>query len=75
MSSGWLKADTMSNFKNETEKLRGHEARKHAVKTGLDDYAQRRKQREIARLFGTLDYDKSYDYKRERKRDSERNQT
>jgi hypothetical protein len=32
------------------------------------EYAAKRKQRRILSLFGTIDYDPSYDYKRERTR-------
>jgi len=33
----------------------------------LDEYVRRRKQQEIISLFGTIDYDQDYDYKRARR--------
>ncbi|HXZ78882.1 MAG TPA: hypothetical protein VEG30_03070 [Terriglobales bacterium] len=33
----------------------------------LGEYIARRKQREILTLFGKIDYERTYDYKRERK--------
>lgn len=50
----------------EARKLGGHRTKKAAVTAALDEYVQHRKQRQIVRLFGTIDYDKAYDYKRER---------
>lgn len=50
----------------EARKLGGHRTKKGAVTAALDEYVQHRKQRQIVRLFGTIDYDKNYDYKRER---------
>ncbi len=34
----------------------------------LDECIQRREQQDILPLFGTIDYDRNYDYKRERTR-------
>jgi hypothetical protein len=36
------------------------------VETALREYIQRRKQLKILDLFGTIDYDPDYDYKRQR---------
>lgn len=33
----------------------------------LIEYIQRRKQQDILGLFGTIDFDEAYDYKRERR--------
>jgi hypothetical protein len=38
-----------------------------AVTAALDEYIQRRKQLEIISLFGTIDYDETYNYKRARR--------
>ncbi len=51
----------------EAQKLGRHRTKKEAVTAALDEYIQRRKQREIISLFGTIDYDPSYDYKRARR--------
>jgi hypothetical protein len=50
----------------EAQKLGRHRTKKEAVTAALDEYIQRRKQQEIISLFGTIDFDESYDYKRER---------
>jgi hypothetical protein len=51
----------------EARKLGHHRTKKDAVNAALDEYIQRRKQQEILSLFGTIDYDPAYDYKRERR--------
>ncbi len=50
----------------EAQKLGHHRTKKDAVTAALDEYIQRRKQQDILSLFGTIDYDQDYDYKRER---------
>lgn len=51
----------------EAQKLGRHRTKKETVTAALAEYIQRRKQQEIISLFGTIDYDESYDYKRERR--------
>ena len=51
----------------EAKQLGGHRTKKDAVTAALDEYIQRRKQQDVISLFGTIDYDRSYDYKRERR--------
>ena len=51
----------------EAQKLGHHRTKKAAVTAALDEYIQRRKQLEIISLFGTIDYDETYDYKRARR--------
>ncbi len=51
----------------EAKKLGHHRTKKEAVNAALDEYVRRRKQLEIISLFGTIDYDDNYDYKRERR--------
>ena len=41
---------------------------KDAVTAALGEYIRRREQADILRLFGTIDYDDRYEYKRERTR-------
>ncbi|HAX75970.1 MAG TPA: DUF2191 domain-containing protein [Cyanobacteria bacterium UBA11372] len=36
------------------------------VETALREYIQRRKRLKVLDLFGTIDYDEDYDYKRQR---------
>jgi len=52
----------------EAQRLGKHRSKKEAVIAALVEYIQRRKQQEIITLFGTIDYDPTYDYKRERHR-------
>ncbi|HEY2548171.1 MAG TPA: type II toxin-antitoxin system VapB family antitoxin [Candidatus Acidoferrum sp.] len=51
----------------EAQKLGGHRTKKATVTAALDEYIRRRKQLKIISLFGTIDFDSSYDYKRERR--------
>jgi hypothetical protein len=46
-----------------------HSTKKAAVTAALQEYIQRRKQMEILKLFGTIDYDPAYDYKKVRQLD------
>src|SRR2546422_4397604 len=52
----------------EAQKLGRHRTKKDAVTAALDEYIQRRKQQDILPLFGTIEYDRNYDYKKERTR-------
>jgi hypothetical protein len=47
--------------------LGGHSSNREAVRAALTEYVERRSQLRILALFGTIDYDESYDYKRERR--------
>jgi len=53
---------------DEARKLGRHRTKKETVTAALDEYIKRRKQQDILPLFGTIDYDDSYDYRRERTR-------
>jgi Arc/MetJ family transcription regulator len=46
----------------------GHKTKKETVNEALREYIQRRKQLEILKLFGKVDFDPTYDYKRQRRR-------
>jgi hypothetical protein len=50
----------------QAQKLGRHRSKKDTVNAALDEYIRRRQQAAIVRLFGTIDYEASYDYKRER---------
>jgi Bacterial antitoxin of type II TA system, VapB len=52
----------------EAQKLGHHKTKKDTVNAALDEYIRRRKQAEIIDLFGTVDFDPSYDYKAERRK-------
>lgn len=49
-------------------KLSGHRTKKAAVTEALQEYIKRRQQARIVKLFGKIDFDEKYDYKRARKR-------
>jgi hypothetical protein len=51
----------------EAQKLGHHRTKKETVTAALDEYIRRRKQQQIISLFGTIDYDAGYDYKRARR--------
>ena len=48
--------------------LGGHRTKKAAVTQALSDYIQHLTQERILGLFGTVDFDRGYDYKRQRAR-------
>lgn len=50
----------------QAQKLGRHRTKKDTVNAALDEYIRRRKQTALVPLFGTIEYDSSYDYKRER---------
>jgi len=53
----------------EDARLIGKLSTKKAVVTqALEEYIQRRRQKEILNLFDSIDYDPEYDYKKERQR-------
>jgi hypothetical protein len=41
--------------------------KRETVTVALQEYIEHRKQQEIQSLFGDIDYERSHDYKRERK--------
>lgn len=46
----------------------GSRTKKEAVTEALPEYIARRRQAQVTRLFGTIEYDPTYNYKRRRKR-------
>ncbi len=52
----------------EAVEVGGKKTKKAAVTEALQEYIQRRRQREILATFGSIDYDPSFDYKEQRKR-------
>jgi Arc/MetJ family transcription regulator len=52
----------------EARRVGGYKTKRETVNAALGEYIARRKQLQILALFGSLDYDPGYDYKRERQR-------
>ena len=51
----------------QAQKLGGHRTKKDAVTAALDEYIRHRQQQKMLALFGKIEYDRSYDYKRLRR--------
>jgi hypothetical protein len=51
---------------DEARRIGNHKTKKEAVTAALDEYIRWRKQLEILDLFGTIDFDPEYDYKKMR---------
>ena len=49
-------------------KLGRHKTKKAAVTEALIEYIEHLEQKKILLMFGTVDYDSEYDYKRQRRR-------
>jgi Arc/MetJ family transcription regulator len=54
---------------DEARRVGGHTTKKQAVTVALEEYVARRKQLAVLDLFGTIDFDNSYDYRRSRQLD------
>lgn len=52
----------------EARRAGGHKTKKEAVNAALSEYVRKRKQLQILKAFGTVDFDPGYDYKAERRR-------
>ena len=50
------------------QKVGGLKTKKETVNTALKEFIQRRKQEEVIKLFGTIEFDTSYNYKQLRNR-------
>lgn len=53
---------------NKAVELGKHKTKKAAVTQALLEYVQHLEQKQITKLFGTIDYDPNYDYKRQRRK-------
>lgn len=52
----------------EARRVGGHATKKATVTEALHEYIRRRKQQKILELFGKVEYDPGYDYKKQRRR-------
>lgn len=50
----------------EAQRIGGHRTKKATVTEALEEYIQRRKQARILELFGKVDFDSKYNYKKQR---------
>ena len=51
----------------EAQRIGGHRTKKATVTEALEEYIRHRKQAKILQLFGTVDFDPKYDYKKQRR--------
>jgi Arc/MetJ family transcription regulator len=51
----------------EAKRLGNYGTKREAVTAALEEFVQRRKQLEILKLIGTIDFDPDYDYKKHRR--------
>ncbi len=49
-------------------KIGGFDSKKETVNTALEEFIQRRKSEDLIKLFGQIEYDPDYDYKKLRSR-------
>lgn len=50
----------------EAKQVGAHRSKREAVNSALTEYVQRHRQQRILELFGTIDFDPTYDHKAER---------
>lgn len=51
----------------EAKRLGNYSTKREAVTAALEEFVQRRKQLEILKLVGTIEFDPDYDYKKHRR--------
>jgi Arc/MetJ family transcription regulator len=52
----------------EALRVGGYRTKRQTVNEALREFVQRRQRLELVKLFGSIDYDPGYDYKRERRK-------
>jgi Arc/MetJ family transcription regulator len=53
---------------SEAQRIGGLRTKKATVAKALEEFIQRRKQAKVLELFGTVDFDAKYDYKKQRRK-------
>jgi Arc/MetJ family transcription regulator len=53
---------------DEAKRVGGQRTKKATVTEALEEYIRRRKQVKMLKLFGTIDFDPRYDYKKQRRK-------
>ena len=61
----WLDSDRLLE---EALRVGGHRTKKATVTEALEEYIRRRKQARVLKLFGKVEFDPTYDYKKQRRR-------
>ena len=63
--------DIQPELLEEAVKVGGHRSKRAAVEAALTEYVNRRRQQSILKLFGEVEFDPSYDYKKARRKSCE----
>jgi Arc/MetJ family transcription regulator len=50
----------------EARRLGGYKSKKDTVNAALDEFIQHRRRLEVIKAFGTIEFDQTYNYKKER---------
>lgn len=66
MTSGFVDIKVDESLLTEALRLGEHQTQKAIVEEALREYIQRRERLKIMGLFGSIDFDPEYDYKRQR---------
>jgi Arc/MetJ family transcription regulator len=53
---------------NKALEIGGYKSKKDTVNAALEEFIKRRDAKELIKMFGTIEYDESYDYKKMRVR-------
>ena len=53
---------------NKALEIGGYKSKKDTVNAALEEFIKRRDAKELIKIFGTIEYDESYDYKKMRMR-------
>ena len=56
------------NLLNKALEIGGYKSKKDTVNAALEEFIKRRDAKELINIFGTIEYDESYDYKKMRMR-------
>jgi Arc/MetJ family transcription regulator len=56
------------NLLNKALEIGGYKSKKDTVNAALEEFIKRRNAKELIKIFGTIEYDESYDYKKMRMR-------
>jgi len=51
---------------NKALEIGGYKSKKDTVNAALEEFIKRRDAKELIKIFGTIEYDESYDYKKMR---------